>query len=867
MLNAIIQRLPRPLFTALVTFLLTAVFSVCLIWHLESLRLQTVRAQANVEVNGHAQTLQYNIERALSATYALAALVRQGNGTVANFDSVASEMLPFYPGAAALGLAPGGVVRHIVPLAGNEGSIGHDMLRDPARTKESNRARNSRQLTLAGPFNLVQGGLGAVARLPVFLDSFGGTKNFWGFTTVLLRFPEALSLTQLPQLSGQHLAYELWRIHPDTGKKQIITASQAAALVDPLERELVVGNSTWTLSVAPTQGWNDPAALALKIALGMFVSLLLAWVAKLLAEQKLYKQGLEDLVTRRTTEIQASRHQLQATIDAIPDMMWELGLDGIFHYCHCRTPDFLTAPFVGTTVSESFPPDAASVILEALQEAHETGWCIGKQYAQDLAQGKAWFELSVSSKSADDGQAPRFIVLARDITQQKAAEEHILRLGHFDPLTGLANRNLLNDRVSHAISMAQRSGADLAVVFLDLDHFKHVNDSLGHTAGDKLLIEIAMRLQSSVRDQDTVARLGGDEFILVLPDTDANGAAHVAEKILETVAQVFWMDQYELVVTPSIGIAVYPDDGENYDTLFKCADAAMYRAKRDGRNGYRFFTAEMQARSARTLQLETALRSALKRNQLTLHYQPQMSLDGGRVIGAEALLRWQHPELGMVSPAEFIPIAEDCGLILSIGEWVLRSAVRQLKEWMDGGLSPMTMAVNLSAVQFRHPSLPETVTRILNEVQLGPQYLELELTESVAMDNPLDAIAVMDNLHDRGIRMSIDDFGTGYSSLSYLKRFKVYKLKIDRSFVCDIPDDPENKVIVGAIITLAKSLGLQTIAEGVETREQLAFLNDNGCDEFQGYYFSKPLPAGQFEAYVRGYCGHPPLDSDFCQAA
>jgi diguanylate cyclase (GGDEF)-like protein len=855
MLNATTQRLPRPLVAAAVAFLLAAIFAAGMIWHLESLRLQEERARVAVAVSGHAQTLQYNVERALSATYALAALVRQGNGTVANFEIVANQMLPFYPGVAALALAPKGVVRSIVPLAGNEQSVGHDMLHDPARAKESMRARDSGLLTLAGPFNLVQGGLGAVARLPVFFDGAGGNKNFWGFTTVLLRFPEALSHAQLTQLSGQHLAYELWRIHPDTGKKQIITASQTTALVDPLEQNLDVGNTTWTLSVAPMRGWNDPLGLSFKAALGMLFSLLLAYIVKLLAEQRLYKQGLEALVALRTAEIQASRHQLQATIDAIPDMMWELGLDGVFHSCHCPRTDLLVAPSIGTTVSDSFPPEVAAVIMAALLEAHETGGSVGRHYQQQLAHDKAWFELSVSSKSTDSGQAPRFIVLARDISQSKAAEEHILRLGHFDPLTGLANRILLNDRINHAISMAQRSRTQLAVLFFDLDHFKHVNDSLGHSVGDKLLIEIATRLKLSVRDQDTVSRLGGDEFILVLPDTDANGAAHVAEKLLETVAQVFWIDQYELVVTPSIGIAVYPGDGADYDTLFKCADAAMYRAKQDGRNHFRFFTAEMQARSARALQLETALRSALKRNQLMLHFQPQVSLEDGRVIGAEALLRWRHPEFGMISPAEFIPIAEDCGQILSIGEWVLRSAARQLREWMDRGLSPMTMAVNLSAVQFRHPSLPEMVTKILDEVELAPQYLELELTESVAMDNPLGAIAVMDNLHERGIRMSIDDFGTGYSSLSYLKRFKVYKLKIDQSFVRDITDDQENKVIVGAIITLAKSLGLQTIAEGVETKGQIAFLHDNGCDELQGYYFSKPLPAEQFEAFVRGCCG------------
>lgn len=435
--------------------------------------------------------------------------------------------------------------------------------------------------------------------------------------------------------------------------------------------------------------------------------------------------------------------------------------------------------------------------------------------------------------------------------EQKRAEEHIQLLAHFDQLTGLPNRALFNDRIKYAISSAQRSNKQLAVLFLDLDHFKNINDTLGHSIGDALLVQLAKRLKSVVREQDTVSRQGGDEFILVLPDTDADGAVHVAEKLLRAVADSYQIEQLELNVTSSIGIAIYPDDGADFESLYKNVDVAMYRAKQDGRNNYRFFTQEMQAHSIRHLKLENALRHALKRDQLRLHYQPQVSLQDGRIIGAEALLRWQHPELGMISPAEFIPIAEASGQILQIGEWVLRTAAHQMKSWMDGGIEPMVIAVNLSAVQFRQVHLPELVTRILEEVQLPPQYLELELTEGVAMDDPLGAIAVMNDLHECGVRMSIDDFGTGYSSLSYLKKFKVYKLKIDQSFVRDISEDPEDKAIVAAIIGMASSLGMRTIAEGVETAGQLSFLRNQGCNEVQGYYFSKPLPADQFEAYVR----------------
>jgi diguanylate cyclase (GGDEF)-like protein len=401
--------------------------------------------------------------------------------------------------------------------------------------------------------------------------------------------------------------------------------------------------------------------------------------------------------------------------------------------------------------------------------------------------------------------------------------------------------------------MAQRNQHPVALMFLDLDHFKNINDSLGHRVGDEVLVELAARLKAAVRQQDTVSRLGGDEFILLLPDTDAAGAALVANKLLQVALMPIQIEQHELTVTPSIGIALYPKDGADLDALSKCADAAMYQAKGDGRNSYRFFTTEIQAHSDRALLLDNALRRAIERQQLALHYQPQISLETGQIVGAEALLRWQHPELGAISPAEFIPIAEGSGLILPIGEWVIRTAVGQLAAWIQRGMAPITMSVNLSAVQFRHADLPQLITRILNDAALAPQLLELELTESAAMTHPLDAIAVMDDLHRRGVRMSIDDFGTGYSSLSYLKRFQAYKLKIDQSFVRDITEDPDDKAIVGAIISMASSLGLKTIAEGVETQGQLEFLRARGCHEVQGYYFSRPLPTLAFEHFVQSH--------------
>ncbi|MBC3911044.1 sensor domain-containing phosphodiesterase [Undibacterium umbellatum] len=449
------------------------------------------------------------------------------------------------------------------------------------------------------------------------------------------------------------------------------------------------------------------------------------------------------------------------------------------------------------------------------------------------------------------GVVTHFLSIQEDISDKKRTEERIKYLAHYDALTGLPNRTLLDELARYALSLAERNQDALAVIFFDLDHFKDINDTLGHSLGDVLLVELSRRMVAAIRENDTISRLGGDEFILLLTGVDQHTVEQVVQKLMQVVNAPFHLGEYDLNVTASMGIAIYPNDGKDLETLSRNADAAMYRAKREGRNSYRFFTQEMQERSTRHLELVNALRQALEKQQFQLHFQPQIAMQTGAVLGAEALLRWQHPVLGNVSPAEFIPVAEDSGLILPIGEWVLRTAVAQWKQWQKDGLQNLLIAVNLSAVQFRHYDLPALVTRILQEADMPPACLELELTEGVAMHDPQGAIAVMNNLHERGIRMSIDDFGTGYSSLSYLKQFKVYKLKIDQSFVRDINSDPEDRAIVSAVISMAKSLGLMTIAEGVETAEQLEFLREHHCDEVQGYYYSRPLPASQFADFVR----------------
>jgi diguanylate cyclase (GGDEF)-like protein/PAS domain S-box-containing protein len=433
--------------------------------------------------------------------------------------------------------------------------------------------------------------------------------------------------------------------------------------------------------------------------------------------------------------------------------------------------------------------------------------------------------------------------------ERRITEKRIHYLANFDTLTALPNRTQLDFLMKEIFNFAKLNSSNFVVMFLDLDRFKYINDSLGHSIGDTVLIETAARLKSNLRDEDTVARLGGDEFIIILPNIQINSIVHMAQRLLDGFQKPFYINNHELSISASIGISIYPHDGSDFETLYKNADTAMFRAKQDGRNTFCFFTREMQQYSMRHLELSNALRYALNRNELQLYYQPQISAHNGKLIGTEALLRWFHPTFGNVSPAEFIPIAEENGMILPIGEWVLRTAIAQAKYWVDSGHEPIIMAVNLSAVQFRSANLSSLISNILEEIGFRKEYLELELTESTTMQDPHKAINVMNDLHERGIKMSIDDFGTGYSSLSYLKKFNIYKLKIDQSFVRDINIDPEDKAIVGAIINMAKSLGLKTIAEGVETKSQLEYLCSEGCDEIQGYYYSKPLPLNEFEDF------------------
>jgi len=431
--------------------------------------------------------------------------------------------------------------------------------------------------------------------------------------------------------------------------------------------------------------------------------------------------------------------------------------------------------------------------------------------------------------------------LAEQVQTAKVELEH---LAHHDVLTDLPNRTLLQDRLSQAIELARRQGRQLAVMFLDLDQFKHINDSLGHAVGDQLLRSVAKRLVACVRQSDTISRQGGDEFVLLLPSIEqAEDAALSAQKMLAALALPHRIDWYDLHIGVSIGISIYPNDGRDAETLIKSADIAMYYAKENGRNNYQFFEQDMNVLAVQRQSVEASLRRALERQEFVLYYQPKINLHSGTIVGVEALIRWQHPQRGLLPPAQFVPIAEDCGLILPIGRWVLRAACLQARAWLQAGLPPITIAVNTSALEFRAKDFLENIRATLDETHLEPRYLELELTESVLMRDAESTDVMLHALADLGVKLAVDDFGTGYSSLSYLRKFPIDTLKIDQSFVNRISSNPEDAAIVSAVIGMGKSLKQSVIAEGVETAEQYAFLRAEQCDEGQGYYFGRPVAA------------------------
>ncbi|HJV52629.1 MAG TPA: EAL domain-containing protein [Noviherbaspirillum sp.] len=532
----------------------------------------------------------------------------------------------------------------------------------------------------------------------------------------------------------------------------------------------------------------------------------------------------------------------------------------------CNSLGYSRAELLSMTVME-IDVDLSLADLRRLQARAAEGRPLALESRHRRKNGTT-FPVEIRMGPIRIGGQEHLLSLVRDVTERKVLQEHIQHLAYHDSLTALPNRAMFNRQLRHAITQAQRYNKRLAVLFVDLDRFKNINDTLGHEAGDRLLQEMAYRIGSCLRGGDViahlgnadslVARLGGDEFVVLVEEvTDSSQVSQIAHRILAATVKEYLLDGQLIHMTASIGISLFPEDGRNEFSLMKHADVAMYRAKATGKNTFQFYSAQMDVHSAKLLALESGLRRAIERGELTLHYQPKVDAQSGRVTGAEALVRWLHPELGLVAPAHFIPLAEETGLIVPLSKWVLKEACRQNRLWRQQGLPPLRMAVNLSARQFTDDNLSGETAKTLHEVGMDPSLLELEITESMMMYNTDRTIQVLSELRMMGIGIAIDDFGIGYSSLSHLKQFPIDIIKMDRSFIKDIPGDFSDAAIADAIIAMGKRLNVMMVAEGVETIAQLDFLRERGCDEIQGYYFSKPLPADEFARFVLANLGIP----------
>jgi len=571
-----------------------------------------------------------------------------------------------------------------------------------------------------------------------------------------------------------------------------------------------------------------------------------------------FNQMLDEL-DRQQRDLARSEERLALAVKGSNDGLWDWDVASDAAYFSPRFRELLGPrgehlPGTMSAFLAIIQPDDRARVRGLLQEHLRTAQPFDMEFRVVAADGEErWFRARGQAVRDESGRASRMAGALTDIQRQKTAEQQLWYMANYDPLTQLPNRAFVREHLGHALAHARRTGERVALMFLDLDKFKEVNDTLGHTAGDELLCETSRRIASAVRREDWLARLGGDEFVVVVEGlTDAERATPVAQKILESVKQPFPIEGHEIVSAASIGITVFPDDAEDVDQLLRNADTAMYHAKARGGSDFQFFTPEMNAKAVRRFNLQAALRRAIEHEEFVVHYQPQVNARDGRLVGMEALLRWHDPRLGMISPGEFIPLAEDSGLIIPIGEWVLWSVCKQQRAWLDAGLGVVPVAVNFSARQFQRADLAEQIDRMLNQCALGPELLGVEITETLLMENVEQAARVLKALGRRGLQVSLDDFGTGYSSLAYLKRFPLHTLKIDRSFVRGILHGADDRAICSAIIAMAHNLGLQVIAEGVETRPQQDALRALGCDVIQGYLLAAPAPAESVASWLQG---------------
>jgi diguanylate cyclase (GGDEF)-like protein/PAS domain S-box-containing protein len=569
---------------------------------------------------------------------------------------------------------------------------------------------------------------------------------------------------------------------------------------------------------------------------------------------------LLEIEGHRKTEkaLQSSNVFLEKIMENVTNAIYVLDLDGrIVQINHAafEISGYTVEELTGKPLSIIFDKRTLSQIEKLFARVVRTGETI-INYETEIVRkdGERRSVIASGVPLKTNGTITGLIGAAQDITERKKMEEEITHLAHHDALTGLPNRRLFMDIVHGELAQARRNHKRLAILFLDLDRFKEINDTLGHKTGDEMLKAISVRLKANIRESDRVARIGGDEFNVILADiARVEDISAVTNKIMNSFRKPFMIAGHELHMTTSIGISVYPDDGEEIDTLFRYADIAMYHAKETGKNTYQFYNPEINIRTVERMKMEGWMRRAIERGELTVYYQPQINIRTNKIVSAEALVRWEHPKLGLLEPNRFIPLAEETGFIISIDEWVMRNVCQQSALWQADGMPPLCMTVNLSARQFQNPELVNKVSQILDETGMDPDCLDIEITESLAMSNVESTAIRLRELSEMGVHISIDDFGTGYSSLSYLKRLPIERLKIDKSFIQDITTDPDDRAIINAVTAMAHNMRMKVIAEGVETEEQLSFVHSSDCDEVQGYLFSRPLPEKQFRNFYSSY--------------
>ena len=813
--------------------------------------LTTIRAQLDAE-----------LKATFSVTQGLVDVISvQGDITHALFVALSGKAIASNTHIRNIALAPDNIVRDIYPLPGNEKAIGLDYSTIPAQYRTVQRARQIGRPVLSEPVNLVQGGTGLILRAPVFRrdprkpDELG---SYWGTVSIVARAEQVFERAGLREAA----ALDLVLTSPEHVAAAQLPIFGNADILDktPIALDLPVPGGTWQLAAVPRHGWPQISPFAsLTFRFGAAVTVLGCLIAILLlrhaAQLRSRNLALEQEIRERERAEAALRLAdavYKSTDQGIVVMMADSRIVSV-NEAFTQISGYSAADVIDRNFDILFPGAAASLEPMWASLAAKGVW-----QAEVRNRGKLGNEfdcwLTVSAIPDHAGANVRYVAVLSDISSLMATQRQLEHMAHFDALTELPNRLLFQDRLQQAIAQQPRRRHRIALLMLDLDGFKGINDSHGHPAGDRLLQGVAARLRAVVRHEDTVARLGGDEFAIILDSADnLDRIEQVAHALMTEISRPFELDGLKAEISTSIGIALYPGDAANAVELTRNADTAMYGAKEGGRNACRFYQAEMTRAALRRLELERALRKGIEQHEFDVWYQPQLDLASRRITGAEALLRWNHPSLGWVSPVEFIPVAERTGLIVAIGEQVLRQVCADGQRWLSAGLCFGRLAVNVATPQIERSDLLGALSKILAESGFSAEHLEIEITESVIMANAERTHQVLDEIQALGISTAIDDFGTGYSSLAYLKELPIHNLKIDRAFIRDLPDNPTSATIARAIVSLAHNLGYRVIAEGVETEAQWAFLQAEGCDEAQGYLLARPMPAEQFERWIRNH--------------